>query len=360
MLRFRLAHRYLVLLILFAFALGIWAPISRAVVPEDLTEGERRMVADHFSLMLAAERTREILEELDDQVTGLEEEIRQLEDRVRAAEETYLEVRSKTAIALRWIHRMGTTSYLEVLLGSASLREILRKAEVARAAARGALASLDEVRGEKRALDHLRGEIAELRVQLEDVRARRDEVAVAAEELGESRERMVESFGDEWPDLEAELTLLMTMWEEDAEPYLRALSERFARIAERGVVPENVTVETSLFSVRATVPEASLTALLAEEPGLEDTEFRFVPGEARLIDSRHRLSIRGDLEIDRFGVVTYRVSSVEFAGMPVEDRSILDAIARLELDLGPALGGMRPQGLTVGAGELELVLSFFS
>ncbi len=360
MLRLRPAYIYLILFIVAACLLAVHAAPIFAIALGDLSRGERLDLSGHFQLMLAAERTREYREDLDGRIATLEEEIGQLSGRIEAAEDAYVQARSKTGVALRWIQRRGPISYLEVLLGASSLRDALRRMELARSAARGALIALDEIRADKMALDDLRDRLEDLEADALALKNEREQLAVVEADVAESSSRLEQNFGDRWESILVELDELVQLWIDDTEEYLTQLPIRFTSLARRDIEPENVTVEASLFSVRASVPEESLTAILRGEPGLESTRFQFSPDGAELIDDERRILIQGELQIDHLGIVSYSVSDAFFGDLPITDAAVLESIDGLELDLGPALGGMRPQRLEMGEGEIVLILSFFS
>ncbi|MFW5896933.1 MAG: coiled-coil domain-containing protein [Bacillota bacterium] len=359
MLRFHPVHRCLISAGIVLVFLALSGPASIAVELKDLARSDRERLGEHFSLMLAAERTREDREELDRNIEDVEAELAGLRERIESTQRRYTEIHSRTVEVLRWIHRKGSTSYWEVLLGASSLREVLLRAEVARTAARGAALTLEEIRREKGALDEMRFREGELESELGILRDRRDTLLVAVEELRLGEDALSRRFGSDWHGLKSELEELVPLWLDEADPYLGSLTQRFDRLARREVQPEGMSVEQSLFNFRVTVPEEGLSGLVQREPGLETTGFRFVPGEAQLIDEERRLVIRGGLDIDRQGVIRYEVSALEFAGLPMWDGSMIEMVDNIRLDLGSALRGLRPHDLIIEEGEMILILTFF-
>ncbi len=358
MVRFRPLAKLVIMTLVALSFVGLGVDSHAMVALEELPAARRAELGEQFRLILAAQETQEALDTVEAEMAEVRAQKQQRLARIAGAEETYADARERTVTALRWIHRRGVTSYFEVVVGASSLREVLRRAEVARLAARGALRTLDEVRSEKMALDELRDEVAVLRDELAALETRRAELAEAPEAVASGAEALAEVHGADWPQIEEELYRLTGLWRDATEPYLQRLPERFSAIAEREVEPEGVSVSLSGFSVWVTVPAEGLTALLTGEPGLENTEFQFEPDAAVLLDRTHRIQVRGTLDIDRFGVVHYSVVEMEFAGMPIDDPALIEAVDGLELDLGPALGGMRPQRLVLEEGAIVLVLSF--
>lgn len=359
MLQFRPIHRRLISAMIAILLFILSGSTLAAVDVDDLVLSDREQLSEHFALMLAAELTREDREELDRSIAALEGELVRLRERIESTEKRYSEAHSRTVTVLRWIYRKGSISYWEVLLGASSLREVLRRTDVARRAARGAALTLEEIREEKDMLDEMRVEMDELESELEELAEERDALLVAVEELRRDEDVLSRRFRDDWDELKSELEELVLLWLEEAEPYLRNLSGRFDRLTRREVQPAGVSVEQSLFNLRVTVPEDGLSGLIQREPGLETSRFRFLRGEAQLIDEQRRLVIRGELGIDGQGIIRYDVSALEFAGLPMWDESIIETVDNLRLDLGSALSGLRPHDLTVEEGKMILILTFF-
>ncbi|MFO8059228.1 MAG: hypothetical protein R6U70_01025 [Bacillota bacterium] len=347
----------LVVALILSLSFHLGQPVAGASGLDELEDPELQMLSGLFHLLLTVEGARERMDEIDGQIAGIEDEIASLQSIIREGEDKYLKARDRTITSLRWIHRLGPASYLEILLGATSLRDFLRKTEIVGAAARGAVTALADIQREKRSLDELEGEIGALTLQLEDLREEREPLATAEANLQQERDRLAGVFGEQWEPLYAELSSLTIPWEEDVLPYLSGLPSRLARLAERGVAPGDITIIPGVFSFRALIPSSSLNAMMRGEPGLKGAVFDFSPDEVNLIIDGIETVITGTLSLDDRGLVLYEVSGLSFAGLPIRDSGALDLLDEMHLDLGSALQGMRPRSLSVGDGVLELVVT---
>ncbi len=332
--------------------LSLASPISQGT-----TSQERALLSDLFELMLDVHRSAEYRDELDGQIVVVERDIQRLERTLTETEDKYVEARDRAVASLQWLHRMGPTSYLEVLLGASSLRDFLHRVEIVAAATRGSLMALENIQRDRQALVDVRDEKGWLEERLEGLVLGRGALALEKEYLAQQEVQAADILGDRWPSTSSELKLLLSLWDGQALPYLNGLSRVFSRIDVAGVEIEDITVVPSLFTVTIIIPDTSLNRLLAGEPELSGTVFEFVPGEARLVVPDLQLTARGWLDIDAAGLLTYRITGIELSGLPVKDRSL--ALDRVELDLGPALLGMSPRSITVKENAVEVVVSLF-
>lgn len=350
---------YILAAFVIAAAVGwlVVAPTVSASLPPDLEQSELALLSEFFDALLVVERSRDLTVALDRELADTEAQIEDIETRIARGEEGYLEARSRTAAALRWLHRMGPVSYLEVLLGSTSLGDFMRRASLVTAAARGAVTALADVQSEKESLAHMHEELELLVDERDSLAEQREVLAHSEEELEKQRRELSGVFGARWSTVEDSLMSMVKGWDDEVRPFIQELPPRLAHLAEDDVELGDVSIEVSGFNVTALVPASSINRIFMGQPALRGTEFRFEEGEAYLVISELDTVMRGDLSVDRRGVIVYDIISVEFGGLTIEDPELLDAVERIALDLGPALQGLTPRSLTVKEGAVELVLS---
>ena len=353
----RWRKRCLFLVIFLAYALALGAGFASPSPIQSLPPGERDALSDLFLLLLKMERSRARMDELGVEIGVVEADIRRLEGALEETEARYREARAKTGTALRWLHRMGPTSYLEVLLGASSLRDFLVRVNLVSSAARGALRVLAEVQEEKRLFASTRADLDEARARLNALEGERSALATAGKDYQRGKEDLQASLGPRAPLVFAEMERLQGVWNSQAEPYLVRLPERLSALLEKGIMPEGVTITPSLFSVRVKIPESGLNAVLAEEATLKDAAFEFEPGGTRFKIPSLELALHGDLSVTPQGVLAFSVSRVEFSGLTIRSDPVLKSLSNLSLDLGPSLQGMVPRSLSVGQGFIEMTVS---
>jgi len=352
----RLRYTSLILLV-FLICASLMLSSSPSYCLHELPESQRRELADYLALRIAADAREERRSELQERIAGLEGEIQRLEDFLAEAEDRYEEARERTVTALRWLHRMGPASYLEVLLSASSLRDLLQRTEVVAAAARGSLLALTDIRREKLTRAELQTEIDEMGEELAGLKEERDELLVVFDELDRVEGELSREFGGDWPRISDDISELAGMYEDEVIPYLEDLSSHFAEMAEEGAAPADVIIRPSLFQVRAIVPAASLNEVLDQRAGLRGAAFELEPEEVRLVCPQLRLSLSGELSLGDRGIITYDPDAVYLGGLKLTDEHALEAVGRIDLDLSAAMADLQPRELTVREDEVELVLT---
>ncbi|MEW6082840.1 MAG: hypothetical protein AB1576_14010 [Bacillota bacterium] len=354
--RWRQRCLFLVILSL-AYALFSWAGFASPSPILSLEPAERDALSNLFLLLLKMERSRARMDELDVEIGVVQEDIHRLEELLEETEARYREARAKTGTALRWLHRMGPTSYLEVLLGASSLRDFLVRVNLVSSAAKGALRVLAEVQEEKRSFASTREDLDAARDRLSVLEEERSALATAGQEYERGKEGLAASLGPRAPSVFTEMDRLQGAWNSQAKPYLLRLPERLSALMEKGIMPEGVTITPSLFSVRVKIPESGLNAVLAEEAGLKDAAFEFEPGGARLKVPSLDLTLHGSLSVTPQGLLAFSVSQVEFSGLTIRSDPVLEPVSSLSLDLGPSLQGMVPQSISMDQDFIEMTVS---
>ncbi len=354
---FRRAKFTVALFVLLLFCASLASSTAASGPLDELPDEQKHRLADFLILRVTADAWEDRRAQLEDRIDSLESEIDRLEEYLAEAESRYEEARERTVIVLRWLHRMGPASYLEILLSASSLRDLLRRTEVVTAAARGSLLALADIRREKLSRAELQTEIDERREELAELREEMDDLLIIFDELQRRDEEFSDEFGDEWPRISGEIAELAGMYEEEVIPYLEGLSTHFAEMAEEGMAPEGVTIRPSLFQVRAIVPAAGLNELLDRRAGLRGAAFELDPDEVRLNCPEIRLSITGELTLGDRGIIVYEPDTVYLGGLPLTDEQALEAVGIIELDLAPAIADLRPRELKVGEDEVELLLT---
>ena len=324
-----------------------------------LPRGERRDLSEALDLMLRVAASRDERQRLDEAIAEVRAEIDRLEEILAGTEERYRAAQGRVIASLRWIHRLGPTSYLEILFGSSSLRDFLYRTEMALTAARATMENLLEIQEQMRDASALKEEIETGRQELAGLLSDLDDLEEIERELDRAASRLAQDYGSQrWDSLWKELSRLEELWLLEAAPYLEGLPGIFSRMAQRPLPTEGMTIVPSLFTVRVIIPAHSLNDHLADEPSLEGVSFGFAPGEARLKVEHLEVLTAGTLEISERGILTYTVTSWELGGLPLDSRHLRGVFEEIKLDLSSSLEGLKPTSLTVTEGAVELVVSF--
>lgn len=359
-----LLHRSILIFVVLALALSLspipFARVARTSGFAALDPQEKDALSELFGMMLIMERSAERKEALEAETAVLKDEIGSLEGVLKDTEVRYAEARAQTSASLRWLHRMGPTSYLEVLLGATTLREFLTRMDLVVTAIRGTLRALSEIQLERRSLSSLREDLATKSARLEALADEADDLARIHRSFQDRQDELAPLFGSQAKKRYEELTDLLTYWNREVEPYLDALPAHLANFAKEAPMPEGIKIVPSLFSVKVIVPASSLNDLLLGIESLLGAMLLLDPGETLLSVPKLMLALKGTLSLDTQGRVLYRISGIEFAEMNLSQEVVRAPLDDLYLDLGPGLQGMVPRGLVVKHDTLELTVSLAS
>ncbi len=333
-----------------------YAPQGSPPVSVHQPRGED-LLEDVLALMIAAARAEEQARTLEAELDQLQRELDELARLLSRTEERYHLARERTVVALRWLYRMGPTSYLEALLGAASLAELIQRVDLVVAATRGSMAALVDVAAEREALGDVRAARASAAQRQLQLTRQLQDVAEIGTLLGRAELKAAAELGTDWPRVRGRLQQQVDLWLSRGLDYVNGLPERFAAVVVKDADIDGVAIVPSLLWVTVQIPAQGLNDFISGRPGLEQMQFVVTPAAAWMVVAPLQLTITGTLSIDSQGLVTYLVDAVALDQLVVRD-AYLD-LDRLELDMRPALQGMRPVRLSLGHDMVEVVVSVF-
>lgn len=167
---------------------------------------------------------------LNSQISGLEEQISEAEVNLQKAEEDYNLQKDRLQKRLVALYEMGETTYLDVLLSSASITDFIDKYYIVSEIAEYDNNLLDSIEENKNAIEVAKQTLEDSKTQIEDLKNSKEATANALKSSQSVKQQYVNELNDEQKNLQSQLD----QFEEDKRKIQEELAEIARKEAESG------------------------------------------------------------------------------------------------------------------------------
>lgn len=208
----------------------------------DQTKHELGQVEDNLSGVMAQVRDLTVqiseyqseIDNLNMQISDLEVQIQEAEENLKKAEEDYKEQQKRLEDRLVALYEMGETSYLDVLLSSASITDFISKYYIVSEIAEYDNNLLDSIEKNKNAIEAAKKTLEESKTQIETLKTSKEATANALKDSQAVQQNYANELSAEENELKEQL--------EEFEADKRAIQAELAAIAAREASSGKTTV----------------------------------------------------------------------------------------------------------------------
>ena len=165
------------------------------------------------------------IDDLNSQISGLETQIEEAEANLKQAEEDFKEQQQRLENRLVALYEMGETSYLDVLLSSASITDFISKYYIVSEIAEYDNNLLDSIEQNKNAIEEAKKTLETSKEQIESLKASKEATAKALKDSQSVKQQYASELNDEENALKEQL--------EEFEADKRKIQQELAAIAAR-------------------------------------------------------------------------------------------------------------------------------
>ncbi|MDF2519877.1 MAG: hypothetical protein K0R84_505 [Clostridia bacterium] len=321
-----------------------------------ITKEEKETLQKLFTLTQEIEVAEQEEKRLEEETKTLQEEIKTLEAAIVKEEKRFTKKKEGLKQVLKSYQRMGSGSYLEIIMDSESLRDFLRRINTLRDITRNTGDLLQELEESKRTMaaekDRLNGRLA-----LAEEKQRQSREALAEKlELRAGLEKSLTALKDKRAYFEEQLAGMKKLLDE-LKPILAQALKEFSNIIEEGSMPRDaLKISYSLFGVRASIEQEDFNAILDSQPSLSEMEFAFHEDKTEISMPERSLVFTGNFVAVDEHTLKFRIDGGSFYGMPLEQEFIEEMLreGELKLDFEPLLGRSTIQYIKTYEGYLEI------
>ncbi len=287
-----------------------------------ISEEEEKTLEELFRLSQEIEDMEREVTRLNGEITVLEDRITELGGSIEKEQKEYDKQLYVLEQVLVSYQRGGPASYLELMLQSENLSAFLDNINLIKDISKNVSELLDTIEATKQRLAEQKEGLEAENLLLEEKKEELKEPIREKNRLVAEQEAYLETLKEEKKKYEEHLANLTLMWSDLKEVFASVVGE-FSRIIGEGYfTTEDLNLSFNLFSVKGSLTDDTLNAVLQEHSTLPEIVFSFQPDNIKLEIPDKNLILNGRFEVSGKSALLFVVESGSFYGMPLEQASI--------------------------------------
>ncbi len=297
----------------------------------NISEAEHESLQTLFVLMQQIEEIEKEKGRMAREIGTKHEEIEDLKASLAKEEIAYTQKREDLKQVLRSYQRMGTATYLEIILNSESLAMLLKRVNILRDLTRNTGKLMESLEASKVTLLTTKTNLAEKISMLEDHRQQLRESLTKKQQLREQQDNYLASLNLEREYYQEHLADLEQNWDELKTSVPVIIQELTRIINEENIPLDNLKISIGLRSVKIAIHEKVMNDLISEHSSLPKIDFRFYPSHVEISMPDNNLVLSGHFVIQGADTLKFEVKEGSFYGLPLNLGAIDDLFLKGDL-----------------------------
>lgn len=325
-----------------------------------ISEEEKEVLQNLFILTQEIELMEKAEKELVLETEAIRKEIEDLEKAIAQEELVYEKKKESLKQVLKSYQRMGSGSFLEIILDSDSLSTFLQRINILRDLARNTEMLLEQLEASGKKLVDEKSELSAKLALLNDKQESLRKVINDKTELKAEKEEYLASLEGEKTYYQEYLYDLEKVWGE-LKPLMSETAEEFSRMIEEGGLPvDALKISFSLFEVKGIIDDNTINKVISANPRLEDMIFAFHPDSVEIRIPEKNLILNGIFIIQKGHILKFQAQEGSFFGMTLETGTLEELFGEegMTLNLKPLLAGNNIHAVNIKEGYIEMIHRF--
>ncbi len=362
----RLISILLVLTILFSLSLGLNAtlPVNSSSDEqkklEELSREEKEILEELFTLVQGIKEMEEVEKSTSVQIKELKNKIQEKELEIVEKEISYGNNLDIMEDILRSYQQKGSTTYLELILGSDNLSTLLRRVNFLRDISRNTEKLLEELEEAKEELEEDRNKIQESLLFVEERQKELKEAITKQQFLKSDLEKKLASLQEEKSKFEEYLFMVENSWK-SIKPTFTETINQFTKMIEDGNLPEEtIDINIGLSGVKGIILEKSLSTIFSSQEFPTKIDMRLNKDNVELLLPEIGIRMSGSLEIlKNKQTLRFNMEEGSYLDMKLEKSAMeeLFSFGYLEFNFKKLLGKSTIKNIIIYEDKLELIIN---
>ncbi|HHX49836.1 MAG TPA: hypothetical protein GX711_00165, partial [Clostridia bacterium] len=298
-------------------------------------------------------------EQLSLEMEQMKDEIKDMEEKITVAETSHEKTLKGLEQVLQSYQRLGTVSYLEIILDSRSPGDFLRRINILKDLARNTEQLLNSIQESKSRLVVEKEKQNEKLAELADKQRQLEKSVEQVILLRGKMEERLASLEKEREYYQEQLVNMQQVWGK-LKPFFSKTIADLSQIIAKGDLPlDAVKTSITLKGIQGSLDEETFNEIIAGHPGLPDVVFRFSEGQALLELPESSLLLEGNFVIREKTAIMYQVTKGAFYGFPLDDDTIKELFQdnQLVIDFKPLIGTNILRSIEIHDQKVELFIA---
>ncbi|ABW18219.1 coiled-coil domain-containing protein [Alkaliphilus oremlandii] len=323
-----------------------------------ISEDERTVLEDLFLIHQEIEAMEREVEQIENQIHGMTQEITDLEIKIEQENQSFEKGKENLKQVLRSYQRMGTGSYIKIILESNSISGFLRRINILRDMTKNTGKLLNSLEESKAKMVFSKENLDE---KLSLVEAEKIRLKIALEKniaLKNDLQQYLNTMAEQRDYYSQYLDNIKVVWNE-LKPMFYNTTKEFNRIISSENLPEDLLkINLTLKGIRGSIEERTFNEILTGRAYLPKIEISFYKDEIKMELPEKYLILQGGFVILNKNQLEFKVNRGSFFGMELEQSAIADLFKEgpMVLDISPLIGKNEIISVEILNRSLELLV----
>lgn len=325
----------------------------------NISDTERKNLQNLFVLEQQIKEIEKDEERITRDLETKTKEIESLKVTIAGEEIAYAKKLAALKQVFRSYQRIGSGTYLEVILSSDNLAMLLRRINTLRDLTRNTEKLMELLAESKtKQLTEKTNLAAKIKV-MEDNQIQLRESLTKKKQLIEDQEKYLASLKEMREYYQEDLTNLQQNWDE-LKNSVPVIIKELSNIIDGGNIPsDKLHISYNFMSIKASIDEKTLNDLISGHPFLPKIEFSYYPNNVKISMPEKNLILSGMFIIQEEHTLKFQVKEGSFYGIPLDTGAIEDLFLKgnLMFNLKLPLSSYTINSIKTTEGYLELTIS---
>lgn len=323
-----------------------------------LSEAEQESLQNLFISTQQIEELEKEAARMARDISIKNEEIEGLKVSIAEEEIAYSQTKEDLKQVLKSYQRMGTGTYLEIILNSDSLAMLLRRVNILRDLTRNTGKLMELLEDTQITLSTEKTNLAEKIRWLEENQQQLQASLTKKQQLREEQENYLASLKDKREYYQKNLADLQQNWD-SVKTSIPAIIQELSKIIDEGNIPlEQLKITFNLTTIKGAIDEETFNNIISGNPLLPKIKFSFYPGRVEISMPDKELVLAGHFVIQEAHTIKFQVKEGSFYGIPLDPGAIEDLFLKgdLKFDLKLPMSNYILDSINTTEGSLELTI----
>ena len=322
-----------------------------------ISDEEKRIIEELFIQLQEIEGLERDYENISREIEGLKSDVEDLESRIEEEEDKYNHNLSILEGVLKSYQRMGTASYLEIILESKDVSDFLRRINVIRDLAKNTGDLLDSVEEAREKLLVEKINLDEKLTLIEERQRNLQETLSQKTQLVREQEDYLKSLESDRGYYQRHLDNLSVSMVRLKDLFTKLTAELPEIIASSYISLEELNPSLSLQGLRLTISEDLFNEIIGNHDDLPKIRYEFTSKNINMFIDEYNLELTGSFSIYQGYSIEFIIDEVRFYDFILEEKTVKDLIGdSILFDFEKLLEGSTIRAIKILDGYMELTV----
>lgn len=322
-----------------------------------ISDEEKAVLEKLFTMGQEVFDIKKIEQQTKKEIDETKNEINNLQRTLKIEEFLFSKRQNAVKEILKSYQRMGSSSYIEILLDSDSIADLIKRINILKDMSKNTAELLEELKVSKKALLSKNQQLQEKLLKVQSKKIQLEEAIAKKNELIKKENEYLASLGEQKKEYQEYLDAINNEWGEIKLVFPKIINEFSTTIEKGDIPPQAIDINFNIFNISGTLYDAALNEYLHKTPNLKDMDFKFYENSVEVSILKYNLKLFGTFEVREGQILDFVVNKASFYNIPLEKSKIDELFdgKNIELSLKSLLGSIVLDSVKIKEGCIEII-----